>query len=522
MGFFDHLQPKGCKALKPEPPRIRKEVDHSTPPPTRMTVTPTSTRSNTPVLPNRLAGKRARLSVKGPTSTPTSQSPKPRKRTVSEQPRLESDSDDDGSGQAFDQPNKRIRLSEDVEYDKTRRLRCESAFLEDDDAKFPMIHAADIASLDTSTKYKPAFPGSLDSYTILVQYPSATHAEKYVNAKRKPIWRILKFVSRYELVVPFQFDDFNPLEDIKVTLDVITDFYCSAPDTAALKDDGHGLLRRLKRARDKGAGEDYLKLILEWNDTITKIRKNGDISRTIDTTKRLDLKLIERILTQTYSRTVSPRVGLLRQYENGTDNIYGELLPKFVSDILNKDTRLRSSDIFVDLGSGVGNVVLQAALEVGCESWGCEMMENACELAELQEKEFKARCRLWGLAIGEIHLERGDFLNNAATLKILQKADVVLVNNQAFTPELNDRLTSHFLDLKEGCKVVSLKSFVPSGHKITSRNLNSAYNVLEVVEKRYYSACVSWTDAPGSYFVSTKDSSKLKAFAKTASRQASV
>lgn len=289
-----------------------------------------------------------------------------------------------------------------------------------------------------------------------------------------------------------------------------------------MKDDGHGLLRRLKRARDKRAGEDYVSLISEWNDTVTRIRKNGDISRTIDKTKRLDLKLIERILTQTYSRTVSPRVGLLRQYENGTDNIYGELLPKFVSDILNKDARLRSSDIFVDLGSGVGNVVLQAALEVGCESWGCEMMDNACELAALQEKEFKARCRLWGLAIGEIHLERGDFLNNAATLRILQKADVVLVNNQAFTPELNDRLTSHFLDLKEGCKVVSLKSFVPSGHKITSRNLNSAYNVLEVVEKRYYSACVSWTDAPGSYFVSTKDSSKLKAFAKTASRQASV
>lgn len=518
MGFFDHLQPKGRKALKPEPPRIRKEVDHSTPPPARRIGTPTSTRASTPVLPNRLARKRARLDVKAPAS----RSPKPRKRTVSEQPRLESDSDDDGSAQAFDQPNKRVRLSGDVDHDETRRLRCQSAFLEDEDAKFPMIHAADIASLNMSTKYKPAFPGSLESHSALIQYPSASHPEKYVNLYRKYAERILKFVPRYELVVPIQSDDFNPLEDIKVTLDVIIDFYFPVSDATAMKDDGHGLLRRLKRARDKRAGEDYVSLISEWNNTVTRNRKNGDINKTIDTTKRLDLKLIERILTQTYSRTVSPRVGLLRQYENGTDNIYGELLPKFVSDILNKDTRMRSSDVFVDLGSGVGNVVLQAALEVGCESWGCEMMENACELAELQEKEFKARCRLWGLAIGEIHLERGDFLNNAATLKILQKADVVLVNNQAFTPELNDRLTSHFLDLKEGCKVVSLKSFVPSGHKITSRNLNSAYNVLEVVEKRYYSACVSWTDAPGSYFVSTKDSSKLKAFVKTASRQASV
>ncbi|KAL8634317.1 MAG: hypothetical protein Q9228_008089, partial [Teloschistes exilis] len=232
----------------------------------------------------------------------------------------------------------------------------------------------------------------------------------------------------------------------------------------------------------------------------------------LDGLSSLDLRLIERILTQTYARIVSPRVSTLRQYENGTDNVYGELLPKFVSEIF-RITDLRPGHRFVDLGSGVGNVVLQAALEVGCESWGCEIMENACVLAELQEHEFKARCRLWGFDIGNIHLQRGNFLENTTVHQVLQEADVILVNNQAFTPELNDRLTSHFLDLKEGCQVVSLKSFVPSGHKITSRNLNSAYNILDVVEKRYYSGCVSWTDAPGSYFVSRKDSSRLHAFA---------
>ena len=279
-----------------------------------------------------------------------------------------------------------------------------------------------------------------------------------------------------------------------------------------IKDDSHGLLIRLKRATNKRMADEIVVSIQEWNDTLTKFRQDGTITKLLDELKSLDLKLIERILTQTYSRTVSPRIGLLRQYENGTDNVYGELLPKFISDILRKDTKMKSDQIFVDLGSGVGNVVLQAALEIGCESWGCEMMENACDLAELQEKEFKARCRLWGLAVGDIHLQRGDFLENARIGKALKKADVVLVNNQAFTPELNDRLVSLFLDLKEGCQIVSLKSFVPAGHKITSRNINHACNVLEVVEKRYYSACVSWTDAPGTYFVAKKDSSRLKSF----------
>ena len=318
--------------------------------------------------------------------------------------------------------------------------------------------------------------------------------------------------NRYELVEPIQKDEFTALEDIREVLEVITNCYLPESEAAVLKDDSHGLLIRLRRATNKRAGDEYMALIEEWNQTLTKLRKDGTITRILDEVKNLDLKLIERILTQTYSRTVSPRVGLLRQYENGTDNVYGELLPKFISDILRKDTNMKSDQVFVDLGSGVGNVVLQAALEIGCESWGCEMMENACDLANLQEKEFKARCRLWGLDVGAIHLQRGDFLENIEIGKVLKKADVVLVNNQAFTPELNDRLVSLFLDLKEGCKIVSLKSFVPAGHKITSRNINHACNVLDVTEKRYYSACVSWTDAPGSYFLAKKDSARLKSF----------
>src|SRR5690606_21739763 len=121
------------------------------------------------------------------------------------------------------------------------------------------------------------------------------------------------------------------------------------------------------------------------------------------------------------------------------------------------------------------------------ESWGCEVMQNACDLADLQHDEFKSRCLLWGLAPGEVHLTRGDFLNEESILRALRRADVVLINNQAFTPQLNDNLVNHFLDLKEGCQIVSLKSFVPPGHRIQSRNLNSPLNLLTVEKKNYWS-----------------------------------
>ena len=296
-------------------------------------------------------------------------------------------------------------------------------------------------------------------------------------------------------------------------MEIIIDNYLPSKDASLMQDDSTGLIRRLKRAVERRAGNEYIDHVHEWNETLVELRQNGAIAKCIDEWKSVDLKLLERILTQTYSRTVSPRVHMLRHYQNGTDNVYGELLPKFISLVLKKDTKMKSDQIFVDLGSGVGNCVLQAALEVGCESWGCEMMENACELAELQEKELTARCGLWGLTVGQMHLERGNFLENTAILKVLQRADVILVNNQAFTPKLNEDLTNLFLDLKEGAKVISLKSFVPHGHKISQKNLSAACNHLEVVPKTYYSACVSWTDAPGTYYMSTKNSARVKAFA---------
>ena len=323
---------------------------------------------------------------------------------------------------------------------------------------------------------------------------------------------VLQLTSpRYQLVIPREHDDFKPLDEIVQVIDSVSRNYLPTAQLDVFSNDNNGILRRLKRAISHQSEQDFKDVIKEYNDIINRHRLDGTISAKLDAMHHLDLSLVERLLTQTYSRTVSLKVGSLRQYENGTDNVYGELLPRFLSQIF-KDTKLKSDQIFVDLGSGVGNTVLQAALEVGCESWGCEMMENACDLAELQEKEFSARCRLWGLQAGSIHLERGDFLRNAKTGKIIQKADVVLVNNQAFTPELNNGLMNLFLDLKEGCQIVSLKSFVPHGHKITTRNLNSPVNLLEVESKQYWSDSVSWTDAGGTYFVARKDSTKLRSF----------
>ena len=232
--------------------------------------------------------------------------------------------------------------------------------------------------------------------------------------------------------------------------------------------------------------------------------RDGTVARNLDARHDLPTHLVSFILDQVYDRTVAQKVELLSKYENGTDNVYGELLHPFVSNILAERLRMTSDQVFVDLGSGVGNVVLQAALEIGCESWGDEMMENACNLAEAQQREFAARCRLWGIRPGQVFLERGDFRTNARIQEVLKRADVVLVNNQAFTSQLNDDLVRMFLDLKSGCKIISLKNFVHD-YKSAAYNVNDVGStILDVRDLTYPEGYVSWTGAAGTFCISTR------------------
>ncbi|OJD11695.1 histone-lysine N-methyltransferase, H3 lysine-79 specific [Emergomyces pasteurianus Ep9510] len=530
MGFFDHLQKKGSTAIQPKRPQIRKVEAATKParpaaPPRAVSVAsdfsgskPTSHPQSHPRHrahhPDHVlsSSKRSSSSVR---ASSTASDPTPsrhqdpisklkaksitRKRPSPIQ-RLSSSSDESDTDTSFFEIRKRAKVSTSAEPDPQRRVRSTVAFLENAGQQtVDIVHAADITSVDKPAEFTRAFDAGDDAdatkpVTVRLRYPGASQGEKY------------------QLVTPRDKDGFKPLDDIVHVVDIVSQNYIPEEHVHLFNDEATGINRRFRRALAHASQSEFEEAIDEYNKTIKRLRADGSIANHLDKIHGLSFPLIERILTQTYARTVSPRVESLRQYENGTDNVYGELLPRFISDIF-KQTKLKSNQVFVDLGSGVGNVVLQAALEIGCESWGCEVMQNACDVAELQGREFEARCLLWGIAPGAIRLIRGSFLTEENIIKTLRRADVVLINNQAFTPQLNNEIINHFLDMKEGCQIVSLKSFVPAGHRIQARNLNSPVNLLSVKQKNYWSGSVSWTDAGGTYFIATKDSSRLKAFA---------
>ncbi len=175
MGPFDFLQKKGSKALKPQPAQIRKEIVSIIPNP-RKVVNPTPQRSNAPVRPIKRTKPSDPHTALHPSKSRRQDS---KKRQLSEQPRLDSDSEDGFFDGVSEASNKRLRISPSVEPDRNRLLRCKKPLLEDEEILRNMVHAAEIASLKMPVKYKPAFPNDPEATHILLQYPSESAKERY-------------------------------------------------------------------------------------------------------------------------------------------------------------------------------------------------------------------------------------------------------------------------------------------------------------------------------------------------------
>ncbi|KAK4186843.1 putative histone-lysine N-methyltransferase, H3 lysine-79 specific [Podospora australis] len=423
--------------------------------------------------------KRQRGSARG------SKSPLAQQNPASPFAGMESDSDPDSDNNSWEDsldPRKRMkRAHAQTRQDPNRRVKHPKLWTggrEGEGEALPIKHAVEVASL--KEKCQPVMKLSKDEVAVRLRYPGSNYRE------------------RYELVSGK--DKIDGPADIMSVVQHVASIYLTEAESEEFLDQNSGIYRRLEKSKNTNDGAGFKVALLEYNQKLLDLQRKGAIAKNLATMRGVPHELVAFILTQIYDRIVAPKVELLAKYENGSDNVYGELLPPFVANIFER-TKLTSDMVFVDLGSGVGNVVLQAALEIGCESWGCEMMENACNLADGQKKEFSARCRMWGIAPGKVYLERGDFRKNDKILEALKRADVVLVNNQAFTSVLNDHLVNMFLDLKIGCRIVSLKTFVHD-NKIAENDVASS--ILDVEHLTYPENYVSWTGAPGTFCISKR------------------
>ncbi|KAF2196003.1 DOT1-domain-containing protein [Delitschia confertaspora ATCC 74209] len=351
-----------------------------------------------------------------------------------------------------------------------------------------LIQGLDMSSGEQAKDFKPAFRRSEENieekFVVELQYPSSQLPEKF------------------ETVVPHDPTNFDPLKDIEYSIEEIIQNYLPPSVSVDLLDETTGTVRLLKRAVAKNHPADYRATLTDFNNFIRTNVENGTISSVLTQMSAIPLSLTKRILAQVYQRTVSPHVHLLRRVKEKATT-YGELLPPFVHSIFHQ-TGLSSSCVFVDLGSGVGNVVLQSALQTGAESWGIEIMDTPAKFAVKQASELRARARMWNINLGPMHLLHGDFLDAPKIDEILRRADVVLVNNKVFPQQLNGALLDKFLDLKEGAKVVSLEPFAPGGKSQGIRNEQNVFNLFEEEKFESGTQSVSWAGESVDYYIATK------------------
>ena len=142
----------------------------------------------------------------------------------------------------------------------------------------------------------------------------------------------------------------------------------------------------------------------------------------------------DRILQESYNRLIRPNAHVLKQYTPFSNNVYGELMPAFMDEII-RLTQPTSSSLFLYLGCGVGTVITQVSLRSGCTSFGVELMPTVATLARDLMAQTLLRCNMWGIPCGTIQAEEGDMLENEKVLTLVRKADVICVNNLAFHAE---------------------------------------------------------------------------------------
>uniref|UniRef100_A0AAX7TTG6 Histone-lysine N-methyltransferase, H3 lysine-79 specific n=1 Tax=Astatotilapia calliptera TaxID=8154 RepID=A0AAX7TTG6_ASTCA len=208
--------------------------------------------------------------------------------------------------------------------------------------------------------------------------------------------------------------------------------------------------------------------------------------------KRPSNGLLRHILQQVYNHSVTDPEKL-NNYEPFSPEVYGETSFDLVAQIID-EMEMMEEDTFVDLGSGVGQVVLQVAAATNCKHYyGVEKADIPATYAETMHKEFKKWMKWYGKKHGEYTV-----------------SCIIFVNNFAFGPEVDHQLKERFANMKEGGKIVSSKPFAPLNFRINSRNLSDIGTIMRVVELSPLRGSVSWTGKPVSYYLHTIDRTILE------------
>ena len=195
---------------------------------------------------------------------------------------------------------------------------------------------------------------------------------------------------------------------------------------------------------------------------------------------------------------------------------YGRLLPKATATMLTELLELEASDIFVDLGHGLGNAVMQAAYTHGCTSRGIELVKSrfafSCGIQrELSEMVGYAPVELKNGGLDESKYR--DFLTESGkrVMKVFCNNFGDVFGTRSATgapPYLNDFVAGLFAFMKEGSKLVTFDalSFQVGPLDMVNKERekfkmemspSASFYTMEQKELGLQNKCVTWSEGGG-------------------------
>ena len=249
----------------------------------------------------------------------------------------------------------------------------------------PAIHSVDVVRQNLKPYYE--FTADKDPQKVTDEAPLETIQLVYPGEKA---------IETFPLVVPAKtaagHGEYNPVQDLYLTVQTIGQNCLNDKQREIAGDTRNGIIRSIVKYCHKKSPQQLKQAVLDFNKVMTGFKDDGAFEQNEIRGAAAKPPLVDHILEQAYCRSVAPSANLLNNYEGFSNNVYGEIKHSFVRELI-KQADIQPHHIFLDMGSGIGNVVLQVAAECLCECYGIEIMEIPCELAKKQKAEFLSRMR---------------------------------------------------------------------------------------------------------------------------------
>uniref|UniRef100_A0A1I8AQF0 Histone-lysine N-methyltransferase, H3 lysine-79 specific n=1 Tax=Steinernema glaseri TaxID=37863 RepID=A0A1I8AQF0_9BILA len=229
--------------------------------------------------------------------------------------------------------------------------------------------------------------------------------------------------------------------------------------------------------------------------------------------KFADEKFLKQICARAYNRAVTDVSALNKHYEAFSSETYGETSFERLQMII-EEVAPGEDDVFVDLGSGVGQLIVQMAGGSRVKkAVGIEISQLPNKFAKQLEVEFSRLMKWYGKKYRPFVMEHGDFLAPKYRQLITEEATIIFINNFAFTAELDTRIKRELLsELKDGTRIITTKPYALPGRTTNGRHMNDISMILDVKEMRRCDNACSWTSNYVAYYQHTINHSRIELY----------